>query len=142
MAEQPKFKYFPCTGAALDLLRSYKAEIDMMRKADQALHEEFEKRFTAVREMHHARLRQLWFRLVASVGLDPDVTWQNPEYLIEVRYLDEGFGAVLYEPRQPNPVEQAMADQEIEKAKALGIVGEDEPEDTPDDAVPDKGKMH
>ena len=59
--------------------------------------------------MHHqANLRSLWCRLSASVGLDPDTTWGSPEYQIEARFTDDGFGALLYMPRHTNPLAQAL----------------------------------
>ena len=47
-------------------------------------------------------------RLAATVGLDPEKTWGTAEYQLETRYIDDGFGAILYIPQAPNPIKEAL----------------------------------
>lgn len=94
----PQFKYFPCTGESLSLLRQYDIDMNQMVTDRANLVKEFEKKMKTVLDTHQASLRETWRRLSAMVGLDPDVTWGNNEYQPEVRYLDDGFGAITFTP--------------------------------------------
>lgn len=128
MNHTPKFRYYKLEGANLDLLRAYKTALEAMVEDRVNLEKEFTERAKSQSDHHRANIRVMWRRLAASVGLDPDTTWGNPEYQIEARYLDDGFGAVLYAPNMVNPL-----------LELLGVGGE--PGDTPEDpalAIPPK----
>lgn len=127
MSHEPTFRYYIVEGASLELLRTYKAAMVNMIEDRENLGKEFEKRAQAQSDQHQNKLRDIWRRLAASVGLDPDATWGNPDYQIEARYLDDGFGAVLYSPQQANPLRELFGG---------------EPTKTPEDpalALPPKG---
>ena len=55
----------------------------------------------------------MWRRPAASVGLDPENTWGSHEYQIEARYLDDGFGAILYMPRHTNPARDMLRGEPV-----------------------------
>jgi len=113
MNHEPKFRYYKVAGQALELLRAYKDELDALVDDRQKLEQEFAERAEQQTGYHQANLRALWRRLSASVGLDPDTTWGSPEYQIEARYLDDGFGAILYIPRHTNPIRDMLGDEPI-----------------------------
>lgn len=95
-----EFRYFPCTGAAFELLKAYRDEIDGLSQSHLKLHQEFQERSMALHQHHQGNLKSMWARLSAMVGLDPDKTWGNAEYQIEARYIEDGFGAIIYQPQQ------------------------------------------
>jgi len=137
MTETPKaakFRYFPCTGSALDLLRAYQDELDLLSANHVKLHKEFQERSEAMHLHHQGNLRSMWARLSAMVGLDPEKTWGNPEYQIEARYLKDGFGAILFLPRPPGDAMQALLS---------GMSGQELVEDDPhDEEAPDKTRLN
>ncbi len=106
--EPPKFRYYKVEGPALEILKAYRAELETLLDDRQKLEEEFAERTFQQAEYHQANLRALWRRLAASVGLDPEKTWGSPEYQIEARYIEDGFGAILYIPRPTNPLRDAL----------------------------------
>lgn len=129
MNHEPTFRYYKVEGEALELLRAYKGELDALTDDRLNLEKEFAERAQKQMEYRQANLRTMWRRLAASVGLDPNTTWGDTNYQVEARYLDDGFGAVLYVPSPPNPLQEL-----------LGV--SDKPEDTPGDpalALPPKG---
>ena len=65
------------------------------------------------------------------MGLDPDNTWGSPEYQIEARYLDDGFGAVLYMPRHINPMRELLENEPVAS-----------PSDPETDLPPKNTKVH
>lgn len=109
MTDTPTFRYYKVEGAALELVRAYKNEIDAMLADRAALEKEFAERAKQHGEYHQANLRTLWQRMSASVGLDPETTWGSPEFQVETRYLDDGFGAILYMPMNPNPLRDLLS---------------------------------
>ncbi len=127
MNHEPKFRYYPLRGANLELLRAYKAELDGMVDDRRELEKEFGDRTQQQAEHRQATLRTMWQRLAASVGLDPNTTWGSPEYQIEARYLDDGFGALLYMPRHTNPLREMLGSEPVA------------PPDDPATFIPPKG---
>lgn len=123
---QPQFRYYKVEGEGFELLKAYSNELKLMAADRDRLAREFEERAQKQAESHHVNLRSIWFRLAASVGLDPEKTWGSAEYQIEARYLDEGFGALLYTPRHTNPMQQALEGQPIA------------PREDPETEVPDE----
>jgi hypothetical protein len=113
MNQTPKFQYYKLEGPGLELLKAYKKELDAFLDGRDKLNEEFAERAKQQAEYHQANLRAMWRRLAASVGLNPDNTWASQEYQIEVRYIDDGFGAILYMPRHLNPAKKALGDEPI-----------------------------
>jgi hypothetical protein len=81
------------------LLKAYRDELDVLSVNHIKLHQEFQERSDVMHQHHQSNLRSMWARLSAMVGLDPEKTWGNPEYQIESRYLNDGFGALLYIPQ-------------------------------------------
>ncbi len=111
--EPPKFRYYPVKGPALEILTAYKDELDALVNDRKNLEREFTERAHQQSEYHQANLRAMWRRLAASVGLDPDTTWGSPEYQIEARYIDDGFGALLYIPRHTNPLQELLVGEPV-----------------------------
>lgn len=115
MNHDPKFRYYPIKGEALELLRAYKAELESLVEDRVALEKEFTERAKQQTEYHQANLQAMWRRMAASVGLDPDATWGSPEYQIEARYVNEGFGALLYMPRHIDPLREVLGGEPVEQ---------------------------
>lgn len=111
--EPPKFRYYKLEGDGLELLKAYTAELKALVSDREALEQEFAERVHQQGEYHQGNLRAMWQRLSAYVGLDPDKTWGSPEYQIESRFLDDGFGALLYIPRQHNPMQRLLEGEPI-----------------------------
>ena len=97
------FRYYPIKKSDLGLLRAYKKELEDFREARQKLAAEFEERVQQLASYHTSNFRSMWWRLATEVGLDPEETWGSPEYQVEIKYLDEGFGALLYIPQVSDP---------------------------------------
>ena len=121
------FKYFPLTGDALELLAAFRSEMSAGEEEQFALREELTKRSETMLMARNAALRELWTRMAASVGIGSEA-FDNPNYGIEARYLDEGFGALTYKQMPTHPLAELM--------------GEVAPEDDSPEAVPDKSKLH
>ncbi len=115
MRQEPTFRYYKIEGDALEVLRAYRAELEAMVADHEKLETEFAERAQQQVEYHQANLRSMWHRLAASVGLDPDNTWGSPEYQIEARYTEDGFGALLYIPRHTNPLRDMLAGEPVAK---------------------------
>lgn len=113
MNHEPKFRYYKVEGAALDVLRAYKEELESLVDDREKLEIEFAERVRQQAEYHQANLQALWRRLAASVGLDPNDTWGSPEYQIEARYIDDEFGAILYMPRHTNPLREVLGGEPV-----------------------------
>ncbi len=111
--EPPKFRYYKMEGQSLDLLRAYRDELEALVEDRNTLELEFAERVRQQAEYHQANLRAMWWRLSASVGLDPEKTWGSPEFQIEVRYIDSGFGAILYIPRHINPMREMLQGEQV-----------------------------
>lgn len=128
---KPKFQFFPCKGEAMILLRAYNDGMDQMLADRTKLVEEFDQKMKDVMDRHQASLREIWRRMSALVGLDPNVTWGNNEYQPEVRYLEEGFGAITYTPTQMSSF-----------AEAFGGGGGSEPSEPVETEAPDKERLN
>ncbi len=113
MNHEPKFRYYKIEGDNLDLMRAYKKELESLIEDRVALETEFAERAEQSAKHHQGNLRALWRRLAASVGLDPDNTWGSPEYQIEAKFLDSGFGAILYMPRDINPMRELLGGEPV-----------------------------
>ena len=94
-------------------MAAYKAELEALVDDRQKLEQEYAERAQKQAEYHQANLRAMWQRLAAMVGLDPEKTWGSPEYQIEARYLDDGFGALLYIPRHTNPMREMLGGEPV-----------------------------
>ena len=127
----PKFRYYRLEGDGLEILKAYRAELDALIDDRDALEREFAERAEQDAAYHQAKLRGLWRRMSATVGLDPDNTWGSPEFGIETRFLAEGFGALTYTPRSDNPM-----------ARMLGNMPIGEPADPETDLPPEGTKVH
>lgn len=108
-----KFRYYRLEGDGLEILKAYRAELDALIDDREALEVEFAERVQQQGEYHQAKLRGMWRRMAASVGLDPDNTWGSPEYQIETRFIGDGFGAILYMPRATNPMARLLGDMPV-----------------------------
>lgn len=117
------FKSYPLTGEALELAKAYAKEIDLNHQEINEIQREAQERATAATEARRAKMRELWVRMAASVGLDPDTTWDSQQWGADVRYLDHGFGAIVYYPPQPNPL-AGMFGQEEDSAENADAVPE------------------
>lgn len=111
--ELPKFRYYKVEGPNLELLRAYKNQLEALIADRETLDREFAERAHQQGEYHRAKLHAMWQRLAASVGLDPEKTWGSPEFQIEARYLDSGFGALLYMPRHSNPMREMLQGEPV-----------------------------
>lgn len=123
------FQYFPLKGEALALLAAFRSELSAGEEEQRALHVELQQRSDTMLQLRNAKMREMWIRMAASVGLDPDHTFTSPNYGIEARYIDEGFGALTYKKLPVHPY-----------ADALGIPQDEE--DPMAAGVPDKSKMN
>lgn len=110
MTDAPKFRYYRLMGEGLDLLKAYKAELDVMIEDRETLAAEFAERSTQQNEYHNAKLCAMWRKMTALVGLDHETTWGSPEYQIETRFIDADFGALLFIPRLSNPMARMLGD--------------------------------
>lgn len=113
MNTEPNFRYYKIEGPMLEILKAYRDELETLITDRQKLEQEFTARANQQAEYHQANLRSMWRRLAASVGLDPDTTWGSPEYQIEARYMEDGFGAILYMPRATNPMRDILGDDPV-----------------------------
>ncbi len=105
------FRYYQLEGEGLELLREYREGLDALVGARERLEAEYAERINKLNAAHQAKLRDMWYRMSAMVGLDPNKTWGSQEYQIETRYIADGFGAILYMPRRNNPFFQGPAEE-------------------------------
>ena len=130
MKKKDDVKYFVCKGPAFDSLVAYKDEIEALLTDHEQVQKEFAEKALAQKEIHEAKLHDIWVTLMMRIGLDPAKTWQNPEYQVETRYLVDGFGAIVYEPIADNPF-----------AAAIGRPSKDDDQPAVIE-MPEKGSMH
>lgn len=93
----------PLTGEALDLLRKFNKELNDSLEARQNLQAEYNERLAQLSNTTTLNMREIWFKLAPMVDLDAEATWLDRAYGVETRYLDHGFGAVVYNPQMANP---------------------------------------
>lgn len=117
MSDQPTRQVFPVEGEAFALMQKYKSELDALKATQESIQEEYLTKLESAVRVHEAKLREIWFRMTALVGLDPTKSWRNREYNIEASYLDYGFGAIIY------------MKQEDEMNPILAALGMEAPED-------------
>lgn len=116
------FKFYPCMDEALELLKKYNKRLSALNEKQGSLDKEYREKFLANQKEAFVELSNTWRVMAALAGIDPNtISFSNPDYSIETKYLDQGFGGINYMPRQPNPFE--------------AMRGED---DEPDDPTPDK----
>ena len=117
------FKFYPCTDKALELLRKYDKGLSTLNEKQGALNREYREKFLANQKEAFVELSDIWRIMAALAGIDPGtVSFSNPDYSIETKYLDQGFGGITYVPRQPNPF----------------MMGDDEDFSESDEITPDK----
>lgn len=105
------FKFYPCTGEALELLKKYNEGLIRLHKTQAALQKEYQEKLMENQKAAYVELGDIWRPMVAMAGLDPNVTsFSNPDYFIETKYLDDGFGGITYQP-QHSPFEELMGGQ-------------------------------
>jgi len=131
------FRYYRCEGPALDLLKAYRDELESLSVNHTKLHEEFQKRANEMQAHHQGNLHSMWKRISAMVGLDPEKTWGNPDYQIEARYLDDGFGALLFAPQS-----QGDALQELLGGLPVAAEEDDDDDDPTAEVAPDKTRLN
>lgn len=94
-----KSKYFVLSGEALDLLKEFNEVLTENIEGTKKLQEEFESRSQQMHTKHNAELRALWFKMAPLVGLDAEATWHDRSYSVDTRYIDEGFGTIVFSPQ-------------------------------------------
>ena len=109
------FRYYPLEPQHIPLLKAYKAELEAFREAREKLAAEFEERIQQLGEHHTSNYRSLSHELATAVGVDPEDSWGSPEYHVEMRYLENGFGAVTYTPPQPHSLSSLMGGRSVEE---------------------------
>lgn len=108
----PDSQYFVCKDEALILLRKYHDGMEQMVVDRTKLFEEYDKKMAGILDSHQAKLREIWRRMSAMVGLDPDVTWGNNEYQPEIRFLKDGFGAIIFTPSPVSPFAKVFGEKD------------------------------
>jgi len=100
----PEFKFYPCENEALEMLKTYNEGYDRLHKKQVALQEEYQEKLLVNQKESFAELGDIWRRMAAIAGIDPSiVSFSNPEYSVETKYLDQGFGGIVYQPQPRNP---------------------------------------
>lgn len=116
-------KYFTCIGDALVTLKAYRDEIHAMQADHVAIRERYNTEAEQCRARHDTVLAELWKRLNMLIGLDHTKTWQNPEYQVETRYIEEGYGCVIFEKiTEDSPFARIMGVSDEDSEPALEVV--------------------
>ena len=119
---------FVCQGPAFDMLKAYVEAHDLLISDQQKIQKEFAAKALKQREVHEANMHDLWVKMALLAGLDPSLTWLNPAYQVETRYIKEGFGAIVYEKVPDHPLAAIMGEK---KEEEVGVI-----------ETPDKKDMH
>jgi hypothetical protein len=109
MAE--KQKTFKLEGHALTLARQWSETMDRARAEQEALRKEYQDRMKASGEKATAKLHDIWIHMVALIGLSPDETWQNPEWGLEVAYIEHDAAFILWHEAEENPFAAMMRER-------------------------------
>lgn len=131
MTPDPTFQYFKCEGDAFEILKAYTAELKILAEGQMELHMEFAERSTKLQDHHQSNLRSMWRRMAALVGVDPDASWGKLEYQVEVRYLEDGFGAITFQPTPSHPLQALLDGDPVEP-----------PIDPKTETAPDKSRLN
>ena len=104
-----KFKYYPLPPKGVDLMRQYKSEYDGLHDDLARLREEFQDKANARHAAGAEKLRGLWCRMAAMVGVDASKSWGGAGWCAEMRYLDGNFAALTHNSRFSNdPIDSIL----------------------------------
>jgi hypothetical protein len=82
-------------GEAFKLAEEYQAIHDQCAKDQQAIEEDAIKRYRDTYAKASAEMYVVWRRMAAMVGLDPDISWAQPNIALESKYISKGFAAFV-----------------------------------------------
>ena len=125
------FRYFPLPPEGVELARQYKDVQKGLMDYIEKLQAEYGEKVKAHQVVAQEQLADLWVKIANTVGVDAQESLQNPEWDIETRYINDGFAAILFYPRQPNPLLEAM-----------GVPQEKEDEDDKSKGAPEGVKLN
>ena len=80
---------------ALELAVEYDKIFMGSVKEQRDLEKEFNVKYQKIYDDTNASLRDLWRRMAAMSGLDPDASWGQPNIALERKYLSNGFAALV-----------------------------------------------
>ena len=83
------------SGEALKLAVEYDRIFEDSVKQQKDLEKQFNTQYQKVFDETNSALRELWRRMAAMSGLDPDVSWGQPNIALERKYLSNGFAALV-----------------------------------------------
>jgi len=107
-----------CEGKALDLVRAYRDRANEMAATHNRIMTEYQGKMQTEADAYKNDLEAIWVQLMTILGLPFDTTFGNPEFLLETRFVDDGFAAVVQEPVGPDPLQQALnAGPTLDKGK-------------------------
>ena len=122
-------------GEALEFARQWNATLEAFKAEMQALSDEVEERRKEISDRHNAVFHECWNQIAARLGLDPAATWGNPQWGIDIQYLDKHGDAYIIE--RPAPPANPMA------ALLGGATAEPEAEtEIPEAHEIDKSRLH
>ena len=132
MSTQPKsltdFHYHKFDEKDMPLVKEYAAEMKAYSERFRALQKQLESEAQTLTEAHRLVMKRKWAGLMAAVDLDSEQTWSAAEYAIELRFVDDGFAAVVF---MPTP-QSMMAAQAEAEAKEDAVADGDTPPMDPD----------
>lgn len=105
MSDTPKNETYKLGGEAMAYARKWQQAMDECRDETLALRDEFERRRKEIYERHTATFRECWTQIAARLGLTPDETWNNPEWGLDLQYLEaHGDAYVVHRPAPESPL--------------------------------------
>lgn len=113
------FKHYPLPPTGLTLLKQFRDETNRMSDSVEALHAEYQARIDACHLHSRKRLRDLWYQIAPLAGVDAEATWNTGGWQVETRYIDSGFGALIYYPRPQHPLAALMGNAPKEEEAEL-----------------------
>lgn len=92
---------FVLEGEALEAARTWLDAMRSCRDETLALNEEYNRRKEEINSRNIEMFRGCWFKIAEAIGVDPETTWQNPQWGVDFQYLaDHELAFVIH---RPNP---------------------------------------
>jgi len=97
MEEDKLIKTIKLRGGSLQAAKRYNELLEVSRDEYQLRHDEAARELRALQSKHISILREAWLDMVKGVftSPSPEETWQNPNYRLDITYLNEHHEAFL-----------------------------------------------
>lgn len=124
---QRRFEYKALPPEAIPLLQRYRATLEKLTADIDTIQLEAQAAAEAAQVNAFEEMKALWYQLAPLAGIDAEASWESGEWGLELRYLDDGFGAMTHVARSRGTLDSFR--------KKLNTAGDEKPNGPPKGAT-------